>query len=130
MVMSVKKQCNAKTKQGKPCNASANSNGFCFMHDATKGKERAIARRNGGLMRLTPHSANATLLPSEIRKIEDVFIILDYALRETIGLDNSINRGRLLVSIAHGFIEALKIGEIEARLEAVEIALKSRKQNK
>ncbi len=125
-----KKQCNANSKNGEKCKAFANENGVCFMHDATKGKERAIARRKGGLATKQPHYADATLLPSEIRKIEDVFIILDYALRETVGLDNSIQRGRLLVSIAHGFIEALKVGEFEKRLESIENAMNLRKQNK
>jgi hypothetical protein len=45
-------------------------------------------------------------------------------LQESIVIDNSIARGRLLVSIAHAFIEALKIGELEKRLEALESALK------
>ncbi len=125
-----KKQCNAKNKSGEPCNASANETGFCFTHDATKGKERAIARRNGGLATKQPHYADASTLPSSIRNIESVLIVLDYALRESVGLDNSIQRGRLIVSIAHGFIEALKVGEMEQRLEAVENALSLRKEEK
>jgi hypothetical protein len=125
-----KKQCEANNKDGGNCKAFANESGFCFMHDETKGKERALARRNGGLATKQPHLADASRLPSEIRKIEDVFAVLDYTLRETVGLDNSINRGRLLVSIAHGFIEALKVGELEKRLESIEIALKTRKVKK
>ncbi len=126
----LKKQCSANKRNGERCKAFANENGVCFMHDATKGKERAIARRNGGLATKKPHFADVSLLPSKIRKIEDVFIILDYALLETVGLDNSINRGRLLVSIAHGYIEALKVGEFEKRLEAIENAMNLRKQDK
>ncbi len=122
------KKCKANTKNGEKCKAFANESGFCFTHDATRGRERAIARRNGGLATKQPHYADASVLPSSIRKIEDVLIVLDYALKESIGLDNSIQRGRLIVSIAHGFIEALKVGEIEQRLEAVEIALKMRKE--
>lgn len=129
--MSDKKQCKANNKQGERCRAFANENGVCFMHDATKGREKAIARRNGGLATKQPHYADASVLPSSIRKIEDVLIVLDYALKESIGLDNSIQRGRLIVSIAHGYIEALKVGELERRLEAVEMTLKLRKnQNK
>ena len=129
MLMS-KKQCQAKNRSGAPCSASAGVNGFCFTHDAGKGKERAIARRKGGLQRITPHVADAALLPSETRSIEGVMIILDYALQESLGLSNSIQRGRLLVSIAHGYIEALKVGEMEQRLEAVETTLKIRKESK
>ncbi len=128
MLMS-KKQCQAKKRNGEPCSASASETGFCFAHDATKGKERAIARRKGGLQRITPHVADASIVPKQTRTIADVMIILDYALQESLVLQNSIQRGRLLVSIAHGFIEALKVGEMEQRLEAVEMALSLRKEN-
>jgi hypothetical protein len=94
------------------------------MHDTTKGRERALARRNGGLSTKKPHNADVSLIASEIRSIDGVFAILNYCLQESIVLDNSIARGRLLVSIAHGFIEALKVGELEKRLEALENALK------
>lgn len=126
MLMS-KKQCQAAKRDGEPCNAAASGTGFCFTHDASRGKERAVARRNGGLKRITPHVADASLVTKETRTIKDVMTILDYALQESLVLANSIQRGRLLVSIAHGFIEALKVGEIEARLEAIEHALRLRK---
>lgn len=129
MLMS-KKQCQAKNRRGEPCSASANETGFCFTHDATKGKERAIARRNGGLKRITPSVADKSLVPKETRTITDVMTILDYALQESLVLQNSIQRGRLLVSIAHGYIEALKVGEMEQRMEAVETALSLRKEEK
>lgn len=126
MLMS-KKQCQAIRLDGEPCNAAANGDGFCFTHDAARGRERAIARRNGGLRRITPSVADKSLLPKETRTIKDVMKILDYALQESLAMSNSIQRGRLLVSIAHGFIEALKVGEIEQRLDAVEHALRLRK---
>lgn len=129
MLMS-KKQCQATNRRGEPCSASANETGFCFAHDATKGRERAIARRKGGLQRITPHVADASIMPKQTRTIADVMIILDYALQESLVLQNSIQRGRLLVSIAHGYIEALKVGEMEQRLEAVETALSLRKEEK
>jgi hypothetical protein len=125
-----KRKCEAKNRSGEPCSGSANETGFCFTHDATKGKERAIARRKGGLQRITPHVADASIVPKETRSIEGVMIILDYALQESLGLSNSIQRGRLFVSIAHGYIEALKVGEMEQRLEAIENALNLRKEQK
>ncbi len=128
MLMS-KKQCQSKKRNGEPCNASANDTGFCFMHDETKGKERAVARRKGGMQRITPHVADASIVPKETRSIEGVMIILDYALQESLALQNSIQRGRLLVSIAHGYIEAFKVGEMEQRLEAIEMALKLKKDS-
>jgi len=124
-----KKQCKATKRDGQACNAAASDTGFCFTHDAARGKQRAVARRNGGLKRITPHVADASLVTKETRTIKDVMTILDYALQESLVLSNSIQRGRLLVSIAHGYIEAMKVGEMEQRLEAVEMALKMRREN-
>jgi hypothetical protein len=126
MLMS-KKQCQSVNQRGEPCNASASASGFCFTHDASRGKERAIARRRGGLSRISPHAADDAIVPKQTRRVADVMTILDYALQESLVLQNSIQRSRLLVSIAHGYIEALKVGEIESRMEAVEAALKIRK---
>ncbi len=126
MLMS-KKKCEATNKRGEPCRASAGESGFCFTHDAAKAKERAMARRKGGLQRITPHVADAELVPKQTRSINDAMVILDYALQESLVLPNTIQRGRLLVAIAHGYIEAVKVGEMETRLEAVEMALKMRK---
>lgn len=123
-------ECKATNRSGEQCKAYANGSGFCFMHDAAKGKQRAEARRAGGMATKTPHFADASLLPATIRTIEDVYAVLNYSLREAVGLDNSINRGRLLVSISHGFIEALKVGELEQRLESLEMALKMRNPEK
>ena len=128
MLMS-KKQCQATNRDGEPRNAAASDTGFCFTHDASRGKGRAAARRNGGLSRITPHVADASRVSRETRTIKDVMTILDYALQESLALPNSIQRGRLHVSIAHGYIEAFKVGEIEQRLEAVEMTLKMRKGN-
>jgi hypothetical protein len=116
--------CKGRNAKGTECKAYAGASGFCFMHDASKGRERALARRNGGLSTKKPHNGDASMLSCETRSIDGVFAVLNYALQETIVLDNSIARGRLLVSIAHGYIEALKIGELEQRLETLDSVLK------
>ncbi len=125
--MSKKKQCEAVRKNGEPCNASANESGFCFTHNPEFSQERAIARRKGGLQKAAPHFADENLCPKRVRSIESVLAVLDYALQETIGLSNGIQRGRLLVSITHGYIEAIKVSELEQRLDAIETAMKMRK---
>ncbi|HMQ04880.1 MAG TPA: hypothetical protein PKD26_13250 [Pyrinomonadaceae bacterium] len=119
-------RCTGKNSKGERCKAYAGSSGYCFMHDAARGRERALARRNGGLATKKPHYADASMIPADVRTMDGVFAVLNYALLETLVLDNSIARGRLFVSIAHGFIEALKVGELEKRLEALEMALKAK----
>jgi hypothetical protein len=125
--MSKNKQCQATRKNGEPCSASANDSGFCFTHNPEFAQERATARRKGGLQKAAPHFADENLCPKRVRSIEGVLTVLDYALQETIGLSNGVQRGRLLVSIAHGYIEAIKTSELEQRLEALEAAMKARK---
>lgn len=127
MLMSKKIQCEATKRNGEPCSAAANETGFCFTHNPEFSQERMIARRKGGLQKASPHFADESLCPKRVRSIEDVLAVLDYALLETLGLANGIQRGRLLVSITHGYIEAIKASELEQRLEAIETAMKMRK---
>jgi hypothetical protein len=120
------KLCKAKTKSGQPCPNKPSASGYCFTHDPARGRERAQARRKGGSHSRIPHNGNADALPKQIRTLTDVLTILDYTLAETLPLENGIQRGRLLVALAHAFIEAIKTGELEARVDAVERALKLR----
>jgi DNA-binding PucR family transcriptional regulator len=71
-----------------------------------------------------PHAGNADDVPKQVRTLDDVLKVLDYALAEALPLENSVQRGRLLVQIAHAFIEAIKTGELEQRLSVIEAALK------
>ena len=123
-------KCRAKTISGQACQAQAitNSN-FCFTHDPASGAARAKARKIGGQRNRTPHAGNPEILPAKVRTIDDVLVVLDYALAEVIPLENSIQRGRFIVAIAGAFIDAIKTGELESRLMAIESALKAREQN-
>jgi len=122
------KLCRAKTKDGRSCPNPPGADGYCFTHSPARGKERADARRRGGHRRRVPHVADGSALPTKVRTLDDVLAVLDYALAEAMPLENSVQRGRLLVQIAHAFIEGIKAGELEARLAAIEAALQERKQ--
>jgi len=120
-------KCKAKTTNGQPCQAQAIKGGkFCFIHDPAQGVKRAQARKRGGERRRVPHAGNPETLPAQVRSIDDVLKVLDYALAEAVPLENSTQRGRLIVAIAGAFIEAIKTGELETRLLAIESALKAR----
>jgi hypothetical protein len=58
-----------------------------------------------------------------VHTLGDVLAVLNYTLREALPLENSVQRGRLLVQLAHAFIEAIKAGEYETRLAALEAAV-------
>jgi hypothetical protein len=120
-------KCRSKTTSGQPCQAQAIKGGkFCFTHDPAQGAARARARKIGGQRNRTPHAGRPETIPAQVRTIDDVLKVLDYALAEAMPLENSIQRGRLIVAIAGAFIEAIKTGELESRLMAIESALKVR----
>lgn len=120
-------RCKAQNASGQPCQAQAIKNSvFCFTHDAPSAAARQVARKRGGLRRRVGHVGNSTDLPEQVKTIDDVLKVLNYALKESLPLENSVQRGRLIVSICGAFVEAIKTGELETRLAAIESALKAR----
>jgi len=120
------KLCKATKRNGKRCTTKAGPDGFCSFHNPAHGKARAEGRKRGGQRHRVPHVADSSAVPKQVRTLDDVLAVLDYALAEAMPLENSVQRGRLLVQIAHAFIEAIKTGELEQRLAAIEAALKGK----
>ncbi len=100
---------------------------YCYMHEPSRAADRAAARKKGGQNRQTPHS-DPYSGPRQVRSLSDVLAVLDYTLSEALQLENSLNRGRLLVAICAEFTSAIKTGELEARLQALEMILKAREK--
>jgi len=122
-------QCKAKTASGQPCKMKAlKGELYCFSHSVTTRAQQKQARRAGGLARHSQHAGDPESVNKKPRTISDVSSILDYALEETLELDNGIQRGRLLVSIAAAYVDALKVGELETQLAELMRILASREQ--
>lgn len=114
-------QCKAKTQTGTPCKVPALKGGrFCFTHSPETRRAQAEARRRGGENRHTPHFADPSELPRDVRTLEDATAILGYTLAEVIGMDNSIARARVLLSLFDSFVKSFEIGELEKRIQALE----------
>ena len=117
-------KCIAKTKNGRKCQAqSLKGKQYCFTHEPSNGKARALARRLGGKRRRVDHVGDASKIPSQVRTLSDVLSVLDYALSEVMPLENSTQRGRLLVAICSAFVDAIQKSEFESRLLTIEAAL-------
>jgi hypothetical protein len=116
--------CKAITTTGDPCRAAPGPGGYCFVHDPALGEKRAAARRAGGRRQRVPHS-DAPRPPAQVRTLADVLAVLDYGMAELLEHENSIQRVRVLATLASAFIEAIKIGELETRLAAIEAAMKA-----
>lgn len=120
-------KCQRKTASGNRCKANALRGGkFCFQHAPESAAAAHAARKLGGYRSATPHAGNLEAVNGTPRTIVDAFTILDYALAETLALDNGIQRGRLLVSIAAAYVDAVKVGDLEAQLKELLSILGSR----
>ena len=118
-------QCTATASSGKQCQGQAISGStFCFAHDPASGQARAQARKRGGERRRVGHATDAATVPIQVRNAADVLAVLDYTLAEGVLLENSIQRGRLLVAIAGALLEAIKVGELDSRVTTLEAALR------
>ena len=121
------KKCKANTNSGEACAGYALAGGdYCYTHDPARAAERAAARKKGGQNRKTPHAGNTDQLPGKVRSLAEVLQVLDYTLTETVLQENSIARNRLLVAICAEYTNAIKTGELEARMIALEMILKTR----
>jgi len=120
-------KCNGKTQSGQPCKVPAlKGDRFCFTHSPATRAAQAAARKLGGFNRASPHAEDPSAVNKQPRTISDAMTILDYALIETLELDNGIQRGRLLVSIVAAYVDALKVGEIETQLKELLRVLQAR----
>lgn len=119
-------RCQAVTKDGRPCAAQpAAGSDYCAFHDPARAAEIALARKRGGYNRRTPKSTETTG-PERLRSPEDVQALLEEVLANTRLQENSAQRSRTLISLGLAALKALEVGELEERLEALEVAYKER----
>jgi hypothetical protein len=117
------KQCKGKTQTGKPCRMKPIRGGdYCFSHSPKTRRAQAEARKRGGENRHVPHFADPALLPATVEALPDAHQLLVYTLKEVSGMDNTIARARVLIALFESFVRSFEIGEIEARLSALELA--------
>jgi len=120
------RHCKAITKSGQPCKAKpAAGSDYCAFHDPAWAAEIAQARKRGGYNRRTPKSTEGTG-PERLRTPEDVQALLEEVLENTRLQENSAQRSRTLISLGLAALKALEVGELEERLEALEVAYKER----
>jgi hypothetical protein len=113
--------CKGKTTSGAPCKMPPlKGKRHCFTHDPANRAAQAEARKRGGEARHTPHAGNPATIPADIASLTDAGKILNYVLAELLVMDNGIPRARALLSAYEMYLESIKVGEFEKRLEALE----------
>jgi hypothetical protein len=98
---------------------------FCFWHSPETAEEAAEARRVGGLHRRKKKTVGAIYGFHGLRTIEDLQTLLETVAIETLALENTIARNRAIGGFLSVGAKLIEVGELEARLAVLEVALES-----
>jgi len=120
--------CAGFKENGERCNSPRLREGdFCLMHSPQHASEVAEARRLGGLRRRREATLVGAYALTGLETVADIRRILEIAILDTLGLENSIARNRTLGSLAVVALKSLEAGEFEERLQVLEQAVVSRR---
>jgi hypothetical protein len=126
-MLSQARQCSARNEQGQPCRQPPlREASFCFWHSPDHAKEAAEARRLGGLRRRREGAVAGAYELGSLETVAGIRRLLEIAIADALGLENSLGRVRLLVYVAVAAAKLLEVGELEQRLEALEGAMHQR----
>jgi hypothetical protein len=98
----------------------------CFWHSPAHAEEATEARRLGGLRRRRERTLQGAYDIEGLDSVAQIRRVLEVAVMDALGLENSVARSRVLVSCVIAAAKLLEVGELEARLEAVEATLTPR----
>ncbi len=93
------------------------------MHSPDHSAEAAEARKLGGLRRRREKTLSIAYDFEGLRTSDSIERVLEIATLDALGLENSIARCRVLIAAALAASRLLEVGELEARLAALEAAL-------
>jgi hypothetical protein len=96
---------------------------FCLFHSPDHAEDAKEARRLGGLRRRREKTVSGAYAFEGLDSVAAIRRILDIAVLDILGLDNSLARSRTLIAAAQAATRLLEAGELEARIAALESAL-------
>ena len=125
MVMA--KTCGKRKEDGSACEAHALRDGsFCFWHSPDHSEEAAEARRLGGQRRRRERVVSGVYDFEGLGSVASVRRLVEVAVVDTLGLENSVARNRALAYLAQTATGLLEKGELEERLAAIEALMAPR----
>ena len=120
----VSRTCSFRKESGEPCRAAPLRDGdFCLMHSPEHAQEVQEARRLGGLRRRREATLAGAYDLEGVEGVEQVRRILQIAVLDALGLENSLARVRTLLYAAQVSLKLLEAGEVEERVSALEQTL-------
>ena len=122
------RQCIYRKEDGQTCQAAPVKEGdHCFWHSPEYAEDVAEARRLGGLRRRREVAVSGSYAFAGLQSVADIRRILEIAVLDMLGLENSIARARTLAYLATTAIKLLEVGELEQRLASLEAAVHGQK---
>ncbi len=119
--MVASRACKAAAESGQPCRAPPLlDRDFCSVHDPEYSEEMANARRLGGLRRRKERAVSEVYVIQALEDVSQVRRLWEIAVMDTLELENSIARSRTLAYLCQVALKTLEVGELEARLTALE----------
>ncbi len=120
--------CAGTKENGQPCRSpKLRDSEYCLMHSPEHAEEVAEARRLGGLRRRREVAVSGAFDFVGLQTVGDIRRLLEVAVLDTLGLENSISRARTLAYLATTAIKLLEVGEFEQRLAALETVMHGQK---
>jgi hypothetical protein len=104
--------------------------GLCFMHDPEHAQEATEARELGGRRRKRESTIAAAFDFEGLDSVPKLRRLLEIVGVDLLGLENSIPRGRAIISLVQAAAKLLEVGEHEERLEAIEAVVGPRQNAK
>ena len=119
--------CKGLKPDGSACAAAPRGDSeFCLWHDPEQVEEAKEARRLGGQRRRRERVVSGAFDFDGLGSIPQVRRLVEVAVLDTLGLENSVARNRTLAYLAQTAVKLLEVGELEERLEAIESVLEPR----
>ena len=116
-------RCAGRQRDGRQCGAPPMKGGsFCLWHSPDHEEEANEARRLGGLRRKREKTVAGAYEVTGLSTVEDLRRLLEIAVLDTLGLDNSLARARVIIAAVGAAAKLMEIGELQARITALEAA--------
>jgi hypothetical protein len=118
------KACTAIKQSGERCRqVPLRDSDFCFWRDPEHEEEAEQARRLGGQRRRREKITEGAYDLDALDTVPGIRRLLEIALLDTLGLENSVARSRVLIAGVLAAAKLLEVGELEERMAAVEVIL-------
>ena len=122
----MRRQCVFRGPTGELCRAAPlHDSQFCWVHSPEHAQEAQEARKLGGMRRKREITLSGAFDYEGLETVAGIYRILEIAMLDTLGMENSIARNRTLAYLAQTALRTLEVGDLEKRIAALEQAVRS-----